>query len=101
MKETPEKGKYLSALKCALVAVKDMRAKLEAAEQTVREPVAIVGMACRFPALGRDIEGYWCLSEDGLDGCFLSDVDGFNAGFLNHHKRAADNDIQLEKISEK
>ncbi len=37
------------ALKRALVALKDMRAKLGAMERTQNEPVAIIGMGCRFP----------------------------------------------------
>ena len=39
----------LSAQKRALFAIRDLRARLEAVEQARREPIAIVGMACRFP----------------------------------------------------
>ncbi|SEM07251.1 Acyl transferase domain-containing protein [Stigmatella aurantiaca] len=39
-----------------------------ASEHHAREPVAIVGMACRFPGGANDIEGYWSLLRDGVDG---------------------------------
>ena len=32
------------------------------------EPIAIVGAACRFPAGANDLESYWALLRDGVDG---------------------------------
>src|SRR3546814_9170074 len=43
-----------------------MRRKLEAVEARSREPIAIVGMACRFPG-SPDLESYWRLLEQGRD----------------------------------
>ncbi|HLL45762.1 MAG TPA: beta-ketoacyl synthase N-terminal-like domain-containing protein, partial [Longimicrobiaceae bacterium] len=39
-----------------------------ASEQHAREPIAIVGMGCRFPGGANDIESYWSLLRDGVDG---------------------------------
>ena len=51
----------------ALTALRRMSAKLEALERSRREPIAIVGMACRFPG-GADTPGaYWRLVRDGVD----------------------------------
>ena len=67
MKEKQEDQKELSQLKRALVAIKDMRAKLEASELARREPIAIVGMACRFPGHAEDLDSYWQLLSNGVD----------------------------------
>jgi amino acid adenylation domain-containing protein len=67
MSTSKAEDKKLSPLKRALIAVKDMRDKLEAAERTTREPVAIVGMACRFPGSACNIDAYWRLLESGVD----------------------------------
>ena len=61
----PEQG--LSPIKRALIAVRDLREKLEAAERAQKEPIAIVGMACRFPGAARDLDGYWQVLKNGID----------------------------------
>jgi len=55
------------ALRRALFAVKDMRARLEALEQARKEPIAIVGLACRLPGGVRDARSYWHLLANGID----------------------------------
>src|SRR3546814_17058405 len=55
-----------SDLRRAITAVAGMRRKLEAVEARSREPIAIVGMACRFPG-SPDLESYWRLLEEGRD----------------------------------
>jgi acyl transferase domain-containing protein/NADPH:quinone reductase-like Zn-dependent oxidoreductase/SAM-dependent methyltransferase len=57
----------LSPLKRALIALDQMQAKLDAAEQARREPIAIVGMACRFPGAANDPDAFWQLLVDGRD----------------------------------
>lgn len=46
--------------KQALIAVRRMQARLEEYERRAGEPIAIVGMCCRFPG-ANDIEEYWRL----------------------------------------
>jgi len=65
--ENLEKDMKLSSLKRALIAVKDMRAKLEAMENKRREPIAIIGMSCRFPGNSDNIEAFWDLLRNGVD----------------------------------
>ena len=56
----------LSPIKRAIVEIRELRAKLEAAERSANEPIAIVGLGCRFPgADGPD--AYWRLLRDGTD----------------------------------
>ena len=58
----------LSPLKQAFVAIEEMQAKLEAAERRRDEPIAIVGMGCRFPAGANSPELFWELLRKGVSG---------------------------------
>jgi acyl transferase domain-containing protein len=57
----------LSPLQKAALAIKELRARLDAAESVAREPIAIIGMACRFPAAD-GLDAYWQLLSEGRDG---------------------------------
>src|SRR5512138_1105579 len=96
-----------------LNALREARARIETLEVRSSEPLAIVGMACRFPGGADGPEAYWRLLRDGGDaitevpkdrwdidayydadpaapgkmvcrsGGFLSAVDGFDASFFD------------------
>lgn len=57
----------LSPVKRALQEVREMRAKLAAMEQARREPIAIIGMACRYPGGVNSPDDYWKLLSSGVD----------------------------------
>jgi len=59
--------KELSPLQRAFVTIKEMRSKLDALESSAREPIAIVGMGCRFPGGANDPESFWQILRDGVD----------------------------------
>src|SRR3954471_24774377 len=93
-------------------------AKLEAVHRAKAEPIAVVGLACRFPG-AESPQAYWNLLQNGVDaiadvpvdrwdvdahfdsnpaaiakmyvrkGGFLSRVDGFDAGFFEIAPREA------------
>jgi myxalamid-type polyketide synthase MxaC len=48
----------------ALAAVRDLQGRLDAAERARREPVAVIGMACRLPG-AEGPEAFWRLLEGG------------------------------------
>ena len=56
----------LSPLKRSLLALKQMQAKLEALERAKHEPIAIIGMGCRFPGADSP-EAFWQLLHNEVD----------------------------------
>ncbi|WP_315788439.1 beta-ketoacyl synthase N-terminal-like domain-containing protein [Fischerella sp. JS2] len=66
MSSTSESINQLSPLQRAAFALKEMRSKLDAIEQSQSELIAIVGMSCRFPG-ANDLESFWQLLRDGVD----------------------------------
>jgi acyl transferase domain-containing protein len=67
MKPEPKQTDDVAQLKQAVVALRKMRAKLDAAERSRTEPIAIIGMACSFPGGANDPELYWRVLRDGVD----------------------------------
>ncbi|PSR19687.1 beta-ketoacyl synthase [filamentous cyanobacterium CCP3] len=57
----------LSAQQRILLALDDAVKKLETFEKEKSEPIAIVGMGCRFPGGATDLDRYWQLLQNGVD----------------------------------
>ncbi len=64
---SPEVEFTLSPTKRALLALKTLQAKLDDIEQAAREPVAIVGMSCRFPGGADTPATFWKLLQKKTD----------------------------------
>jgi amino acid adenylation domain-containing protein len=56
----------LSPLKRAFIALEQMQAKLDALERKQHEPIAVIGIGCRFPGADGP-EAFWRLLRDGVD----------------------------------
>ncbi len=54
-------------LKTALLAMREMRAKLASLESRQTEPLAVVGMGCRLPGNVNSPEMFWSLLANGID----------------------------------
>lgn len=67
MSQNDAKIDYRSLLQDALLEMRSLRGKLEAAEKAKSEPIAIVGMACRFPGGANSPEAYWKFLREGVD----------------------------------
>lgn len=107
-------------LRRALVALKELRARLDATDRLKREPIAVIGMGCRFPGGANSPGEFWQLLLNGVDairptpaerwdadalydpdpdapgrvatrwGGFLDHVDRFDAAFFGISPREAD-----------
>jgi acyl transferase domain-containing protein/acyl carrier protein len=56
----------MSQKRLMLLAV-ELQSRVEALEQAQNEPIAIVGMACRFPGGANTPEQFWEMLRDGVD----------------------------------
>jgi len=65
------RSEHGDAVKRALVALRETRARLTALESARDEPIAVVGLACRLPGAD-DADGFWDLVENGR--CAVGDV---------------------------
>jgi acyl transferase domain-containing protein len=113
-----ERVSKLPPKRLALLAL-ELNTRLERLARRVEEPVAIVGIGCRFPGQASDPESFWRLLRDGVDaiteipadrwdleafydpdpdapgkmatrwGSFLADADRFDAKFFGIAPREA------------
>ncbi|WP_394329977.1 type I polyketide synthase [Amycolatopsis keratiniphila] len=82
MMEDPKLLDYLRRVTAELQSVKE---RLRAAEAADHEPIAIIGMSCRFPGGVRSPEDLWRLLADGVDAIAEFPVDrGWDTGSLHH-----------------
>ncbi len=110
---------YRPLLKNAFLELRRARTQLEAADNARHEPIAIVGLGCRYPGGVADPESFWQLLRNGVDaitnvpigrweaeayyspdpaapdkmytrqGGFIDQVDGFDADFFGISPREA------------
>ncbi len=110
----PSKSTLPASVQKALVTLDKVKAKLDAIERQKTEPIAIIGMSCRFPGGATSPEAFFRLLENGVDtitrvpperwtdanrpsgaptrwGAFLQeDVGLFDAGFFGISPREAE-----------
>ena len=68
-----------SLLKQALLAIQDREARLEQAQRAQREPIAVIGIGCRFPGNATDADTYWDLLSSGRDAISVVPGDRWDA----------------------
>jgi myxalamid-type polyketide synthase MxaD len=61
-------SEQLSPLKQAFLAIEQLQAKLDQMQQAQSEPIAIIGMGCRFPNGANSPQAFWEMQRDGRDG---------------------------------
>ncbi|WP_199818748.1 polyketide synthase docking domain-containing protein, partial [Streptomyces leeuwenhoekii] len=59
--------KLLDHLKWMTAELRQTKQRLQEVESEEQEPIAIVGMSCRFPGDVRSPEQLWRLVADGVD----------------------------------
>ena len=115
----PRQPDHAALLKRALSAIDHLEARLAANERARIEPIAVVGMGCRFPRGANSPEAFWDLLREGVDavtevpahrwdvdavydpdpdaagksytrwGAFIDNVDCFDAAFFGVSPREA------------
>jgi len=81
MTEKPNPGNtggHSALLKQALRAVEQMKQKLDAAEARLHQPIAIIGMGCRFPGEIYDTASFWELLKHGREALITVPPDRWN-----------------------
>ncbi len=66
MNELSDRIGQLSPLKRALLAIEELQAKVESLEKQQHEPIAVIGLGCRFPGAINPLE-FWKLLQSGVD----------------------------------
>lgn len=119
MASISDQNEYQERLTSALAAIQKLRGQLETLKRSRTEPIAIIGMGCRYPGDANDPESFWQNLLDGVDaigeipadrwdvdeyydpdqqapgkihtrmGGFLRDVDQFDAHFFGISPREA------------
>ena len=67
MAQSPKSAGQLSAEKRALLAIEKLQAKVRKLESERAEPLAVVGMSCRYPGGANSPDAYWKLLTRGID----------------------------------
>ncbi|MFI6584142.1 SDR family NAD(P)-dependent oxidoreductase [Embleya sp. NPDC050493] len=82
---TGNDDKLLRYLKRVTADLQQTRQRLQEVEGQEHEPIAIIGMSCRFPGGVRDPEGLWHLVSQGRDAITTFPTDrGWPLGDLHH-----------------
>lgn len=79
MDDLAERLKSMTPLQRAVFALKETQARLDAIEQKRSEPIAIVGMACRFPGRADSAAAFWRMLCEGVDAIGEVPADRWNA----------------------
>jgi malonyl CoA-acyl carrier protein transacylase len=58
---------HQALMKQALIELRDLRSKLNVLETAKTEPIAVIGMGCRFPGGANSPEAFWQLLSQGVD----------------------------------
>ncbi|WP_051756944.1 type I polyketide synthase [Nocardia sp. NRRL WC-3656] len=97
-----DEQRYRSQLMKAATTLRKLEAEVARLRRQQSEPIAIIGMGCRFPGGADDPESFWTSLSDGIDavtrrtdrttttGAFLPMVDGFDGAFFGISPPEAD-----------
>ena len=65
--DKPRQSDSTSAVKQALIEIRELRRQLAQSRQQLHEPIAVIGMGCRFPGGINSPQDYWLRLLNGAD----------------------------------
>ncbi len=77
-KEDKQVGQAAVTRQAMLQALKEARTRLEAFEQAKTEPIAVIGLGCRFPGGANDPDQFWSILQEGVDAVIEVPSDRWN-----------------------
>ncbi|NEO91651.1 MAG: SDR family NAD(P)-dependent oxidoreductase, partial [Moorea sp. SIO3G5] len=67
MKDSSQNLEQLSPLQKSFLVIERLKSKVDILEKSQREPIAIIGMGCRFPGGASTPEAFWDILQNGVD----------------------------------
>ncbi|AOY84949.1 type I polyketide synthase [Moorena producens JHB] len=67
MKDSSHNLEQLSPLQKSFLVIERLKSKVDTLEKSQREPIAIIGMGCRFPGGASTPEAFWDILQNGVD----------------------------------
>ncbi|MDJ0841257.1 MAG: polyketide synthase, partial [Acidobacteriota bacterium] len=92
-----EDQKQKDALKQALLVIKKLKAKVAELEQRRPEPIAVVGMGCRFPGGIADPDAFWQALRKGRDTVSEIPVDRWDVDRYHREEKGVPGTIYTRK----
>jgi acyl transferase domain-containing protein len=62
-----DEAEHTRLLNESLLTIKSLRSELARLQSASREPIAVIGVGCRFPGDVSSLDGFWALLERGAD----------------------------------
>ena len=75
-------GNQMSLIKQAYLKIEELERRLAEQDKNINEPIAVVGIGCRFPGGADDPNSFWKLLTDGRDAVGPFPADRFELGNL-------------------
>ncbi|MEO1349006.1 MAG: type I polyketide synthase [Cyanobacteria bacterium J06635_15] len=82
--QSTEKKDYRTLMSQALLELKELQGKLAALEAAKTEPIAVVGLGCRFPSGADHPDAFWTMLREGRDGITEVPRDRWNVDTFYH-----------------
>ena len=67
MEKSSKNTDYRALLKDAFISIEKLKAKIDVLKQEKNEPIAVIGLGCRFPGGSNSPAAFWRMMHEGID----------------------------------